>query len=100
MKMDVGYARRRKLMFDVTAREGLPPPRSVTPSMQFISIEVLPTADGLLCVSLTGTSVDEETLEFINDDIESVRVATIEEAVSVIRRSLTDALHAHMRKEH
>jgi hypothetical protein len=59
-----------------------------------------PTADGGLRVSLASTFLDETTLEFLAEDIETVRVGNIEEAVSVIRRGLMDALHAHVGREH
>ena len=69
-------------------------------ALQFVSFEVGPTADGGLRISLASTFLDEVNLEFLAQDIESIRVANIDEAVSVIRRSLMDALHAHAGKEH
>jgi hypothetical protein len=70
------------------------------PALQFVGFEVAPAADGGLRVSLASTFLDEANLEFLAEDIETIRVGNIEEAVSVIRRSLMDALHAHVGKEH
>jgi hypothetical protein len=69
------------------------------PSLQFVAFQVAPSADGSLRVSLASTFLDEENLEFLSEDIETVAAANIEEAVSVIRRGLMDALHAHVQKE-
>jgi hypothetical protein len=84
---------------DTTTRETVgshPDP----PALQFVSFEVGPSADGSLRLSLASTFLDEANLEFLAEDIETVCVGNIEEAVSVIRRSLMDALHAHVGKEH
>jgi hypothetical protein len=59
---------------------------------QFLSIEVAPATDGSLWVTSTGTYVDEANLEFINDEIEHVRAASLDEAMMVIRRIITDTL--------
>jgi hypothetical protein len=88
------------MMFDTAARESASPSDLDAPTLQFVAFEVLPIANGDLSVSLSSTYLDEENLEFINEDVETVRVTTIDEAVSMIRRSLTDALRAHQRKEH
>jgi hypothetical protein len=86
-------------MFD-TARpeDGSPSGDSVV--FQFAAFEIGPTARGQLTVSLSSTYLDESSLEFLADDIETVCVSSIDDAVAVIRRSLTDALHAHDSKEH
>ena len=67
-----------------------PPPLLSDP--QFLSIEVAPTADGSLWVTSTATYVDEPNCEFINDDIEHVRAASLDEAIAVIRRIISDTL--------
>jgi hypothetical protein len=87
-------------MFDTTRPEDGSPSSGDSIVFQFAAFEIGPTAGGQLTVSLSSTYLDESSLEFFADDIETLRVATIDEAVSVIRRSLTDALHAQVRKEH
>jgi hypothetical protein len=87
------------MIVDTSVREAVashPDP----PELQFVSFEVGPTADGGLRVSLASTFLDGVNLEFLAEDIETVVAANIEEAVSVIRRSLMDALCAQTRKEH
>jgi hypothetical protein len=69
------------------------------PILQFVAFQVGPTADGGLTVSSASTFLDETNLEFLSEDIEIVRVANIEEAVSVIQRGLMDALKAQLQKE-
>ena len=75
-----------------------PPPLLSDP--QFLSIEVAPTPDGSLWVTSTGTYVDDAKLEFINDDIEHVRAASLDEAIAVIRRIITDTLLSHHKEGH
>jgi hypothetical protein len=97
--VSVMYHGGKKMIVDTSVREGVashPDP----PELQFVSFEVGPTADGGLRISLASTFLDEANLEFLAEDIETIRVGNIEEAVSVIRRSLMDALHAHVGREH
>jgi hypothetical protein len=86
-------------MFDTVARESAPPVPTGVPILQFVSFEVLPLAGGELRVSSSGAYLDEESLEFLADEVETFCVPTIDEVLSVIRRSLTDALCAHDVKE-
>jgi hypothetical protein len=88
-----------EMILETAAREGVashPDP----PILQYVAFEIGPTADGRLTVSLASTFLDETNLEFIAEDVETIRVVNIEEAVSVIRRGLMDALKAHVQKEH
>jgi hypothetical protein len=75
-----------------------PPPHLCDP--QFLSIEVAPAADGSLWVTSTGTYVDEANLEFFNDDIEHVRAASLDEALTVIRRIISDTLLPQRKEGH
>jgi hypothetical protein len=88
------------MMFDAMVSDGAalqaPPPVI----LQFVSFQVAPLADGGLQISLGGTFLDEAVLEFVGEEIETLRVSTIDEAVAAIRRSLTDALKAHKQTEH
>jgi hypothetical protein len=69
------------------------------PILQFVSFQVAPLADGGLSIAMAGTYLDESDFQFLNDDVESLRVSTIGEAVSLIRNSLVTALKAHLQKE-
>ena len=75
-----------------------PPPTLSEP--QFLSIEIAPAIDGSLWVSSTGTYVDEAKLEFINDEIEHIRVGSLDDAMSVIRRIVSDTLLSHRKERH
>ena len=75
-------------------------PPSLLSDPQFLPIEVAPATDGSLWVTSTGTYVDEANLEFINDDIEHVRAASLDEAIAVIRRIITDTLCSNHKKGH
>jgi hypothetical protein len=68
---------------------------AAVPILQFVSFEVLPIAGGSFRVTASGTYLDEATLEFIADDVETVCASTLDEALAAIRRSLTDALQAN-----
>jgi len=48
-------------------------------------MEVAPATDGSLWVTSTSTYVDEAILEFINDDIEHVRAASLDDAMVTMR---------------
>ncbi len=86
-------------MFDRTTRDSAPFPLSPLPELQFVSVQIMPTGDGLLSVSLTGTYLDEERLEFMSGDIDDAKVSSIDEALIVIRRALANALLPTMPKE-
>lgn len=82
-----------------TLQQSQPPPPLLS-DPQFLSIEVAPATDGSLWVTSTGTYVDEANLEFINDDIEHIRAAPLDEAIAVIRRIISDTLLPHHKEGH
>lgn len=67
------------------------PPPTIS-DLQFLSVEITPNDDGSLWISSTGTYVDEDKLEFFNDDIEHVRVTSLDDALSTIRKIIGDSL--------
>ncbi|WP_292530865.1 hypothetical protein [Methylocystis sp.] len=69
------------------------------PILQFVSVEIMPTGDGRLAVSLAGTYLDEELLEFVNDEIASARVASLDDALAMIRNTVAAALGLGAKKE-
>jgi hypothetical protein len=75
-----------------------PPPLLSDP--QILSIEVAPATDGSLWVTSTGTYVDGTRLEFVNDDVEHVRGASLDEALAVIRRVISDTLLPNHKEGH
>ena len=87
------------MLHDATHQPTQRPPALLS-DPQFLSIEVAPATDGSLWVTSTGTYVDDAKLEFINDEIEHVRVASLDDALSVIRRIISDTLLSHHKEGH
>jgi hypothetical protein len=86
-------------MFDKMVQEDMPL-HPDPPALQFVSFQVAPVADGGLCVSSASTLLDEVNLEFVGEDIETIRCANVDEALRAIRQNLTDALRAHNQTEY
>lgn len=79
-------------MLDIQGRTPavpVPPPCS---DVQFYSLELTPLPDGQLHVGFTATLVDEVELEFVNQQIASDRVASIEDVVALIRQHVRPGL--------
>jgi hypothetical protein len=86
-------------MFDTATRDSAPFPLSPLPELQFVSVQIMPTDDGLLSVSVMGNFLDQLRLEFMSGDIDDAKVSTIDEALIVIRRALANALPPTLPKE-
>jgi hypothetical protein len=50
--------------------------------------EIAQLPDGMYCVSLTATTVDDEEPQFLNQDIDSRRGVSLEEVLAVIKDGL------------
>ena len=57
--------------------------------VEFYTIELAHLADGTIHVSLTATTVDEEEPQLLCQEIVSQRVVSIDDALVVIRESMT-----------
>lgn len=55
--------------------------------LQFVNIEIAPLIDGQYSVVMRATLLDEEELEFIGQDLADARVATLDEAIAIIRQN-------------
>ena len=53
--------------------------------LQYVSIELMPLADGQFSVAMQATLLDEDALDFVGEDLAHAHVGTIEEALAVIR---------------
>ena len=82
-----------------TLQQSQPPPPLLS-DPQFLPIEVAPTTDGSLWVTSTATYADEPNCEFINDDIAHVHAASLDEAIAVIRRIISDTLLPNHKEGH
>jgi hypothetical protein len=67
-------------------------PGAIAPAthpIQFVNIEITPLIDGRYSVFMQATLLDEQQLELIGEDLAHERVATLDEAITVIRRNVT-----------
>ena len=56
--------------------------------MLFYNIELAPLADGRVYVAMLATTVDDEEPQLLTQEIASDTVATIEDALAVIRQAI------------
>ena len=61
------------------------PPNIPTPPIEFVTIQLMPLADGHLSVALKSTVFDESELDLVDEEIVSERVTTLDELVALIR---------------
>jgi hypothetical protein len=62
-----------------------PPSKTSALPLQFISMQLIPLADGVISVALKSTAFDEEELELIDEDIVDGRVTSLEQIFDLIR---------------
>ena len=61
---------------------------STRKAVEFYTIELAQLDDGAFHVSLTATTVDEEEPQLLLQEIASERVATLDDALAVIKNSV------------
>jgi hypothetical protein len=60
--------------------------RSTTPPpIEFVTMQLMPLADGLISVSLKSTVFDEKELELIDEEIVDERVASLDQLFALVR---------------
>ena len=57
--------------------------------VKFYTIELSQLADGAMLVSMMATTIDEEEPQLLSQEITSERVASIDDALAVIKRGVT-----------
>ena len=62
-------------------------------SVEFYNIELAPLADGRVYVSMLATTVDDQEPQLLTQEIACDTVATIEDALAVIRQGVERACH-------
>jgi hypothetical protein len=60
-------------------------------SVEFFNIELAPLADNRVYVSMTATTVDDEEPQLLTQEIARDTVATIEEALAIIKAGMIRA---------
>ena len=63
----------------------------VIKSIEFYNIELAPLADGRVYVSMLATTVDDQEPQLLTQEIARDTVATIEDALAVIRHGVARA---------
>ena len=62
-------------------------------SVEFYNIELATLADGRVYVSMMATTVDDQEPQLLTQEIACESVATIEDALAVIRQGVERACH-------
>jgi hypothetical protein len=57
--------------------------------LQFVDIQITPLIDGQYSVVMQATLLDEEELEFVGQDLANAHVATLDEALAIIRQNVS-----------
>jgi hypothetical protein len=53
--------------------------------IEFVTMQLMPLADGLISVSMKTTTFDEKELELIDQEIADERVASLDELFTLVR---------------
>ncbi len=56
--------------------------------LQNVSIELMPIVGGKLSVAMQATLLDEQSFQFVGENLANERVDTIEQALAVIRHNV------------
>jgi hypothetical protein len=72
--------------------QSLDPAPTVIKSAEFFNIELAPLTDGRVYVSMTATTVDDQEAQLLTQEIVRTTVATIDDALAVIKEGLTNPL--------
>ena len=63
----------------------MPDTNAVQKAVEFYIIELSQQADGTMFLSMTATTVDEEEPQLLSQEITSERVASIDDALAIIK---------------
>lgn len=72
-------------MFDIYGRAPAEPGTPMIRNAEFFRVELSPLADGMLFVTLTATTVDDEEPQLLDQEIAHDRVATIDDVLALIK---------------
>jgi hypothetical protein len=61
------------------------PPNSAATPIAFVTMQLMPLADGMVGVSLKSTVFDESELELVDEDIVDGRVSSLDQVFELIR---------------
>jgi hypothetical protein len=63
--------------------------------LQFVSIELMPIAGGRFSVAMQATLLDEQELEFVAEELAHAHVATLDQALALIRQNVAALAPTH-----
>lgn len=69
------------LEIETTSQATNPPARAI----EFVTMQLMPLADGSISVSMKSTVFDEEELELIDKEIVDGRVASLDQLLDLVR---------------
>ncbi len=78
---------------------GATAPSRPNPSIEFVTIQLMPLSDGHLSVSLKSTIFDETEFELLDQDIADERVTTLDDALALIKAHVRVVPQTSSRKE-
>jgi hypothetical protein len=61
------------------------PAKPAAPPIAFVTMQLMPLADGMVGVSLKSTVFDESELELVDEDIVDGRVSSLDQVFDLIR---------------
>ena len=62
-----------------------PPAKPAALPIEFVTMQLMPLADGMIGVSLKSTVFDEQELELVDQDIVDERVTSLDQLCTLIR---------------
>ena len=74
-------------MLDIRAGASAPSKPPIPP-IEFVTIQLMPLADGNISVLLKATRFDEVEFDLLDDEIANEHVTTIDEALTLIRANI------------
>jgi hypothetical protein len=60
-------------------------------AVEFYTIQLAELSDGMISVALTATTVDDEEPQLLNQEVVNERVASIDDALALVRASVANS---------
>ena len=70
----------------------MPEAKAAWKAVEFYTVELSQLPDGAIFVSMMATTIDEEEPQLLSQEITSERVASIDDALAVIKKGMTRSL--------
>ena len=70
----------------------MPEANAVSKAVEFYTIELSQLADGAMFVSMMAITVDDEEPQLLSQEITNERVASIDDALALIKKGVTSTI--------